>query len=119
MIIHQSKEFLENLIPEIQKFLKDKLGLDLPCNKINLRNINWGVDFLGYIILPAGTLIRKKTKNRLSREIKNRIKDYQSGKVSFNNLMQTINSYFGVLKHCSSFKLKQTILRLIPKKIWA
>lgn len=115
VIVHQSKEFLENLIPKIQNFLKDKLELNLPQNKINLRNINWGTDFLGYIILPNGILIRAKTKRRLLRKINKKMKDYMTGTISFNNLAQTINSYLGILKHCSSFKIKQRILNSIPK----
>lgn len=115
VIVHQSKEFLGNLIPKIQNFLKDELELNLPQNKINLRNINWGADFLGYIILPSGILIRTKTKRRLLRKINKRIKNYMIDTISFNNLVQTINSYLGVLKHCSSFRLRQKILDSIPK----
>lgn len=117
VIVHQNKMFLENLTPRIQKFLENELKLTLPNNKIQLRNLNWGVDFLGYIILPNGVLIRKKTKNRLFIKIDRKMKNYQAGEISFNKLVQTVNSYLGILKHCSSFKLRQEILNLITGEI--
>lgn len=110
VIIHKNKKFLEATALEIQKFLKKDLKLNLPDDKIQLRNLSWGIDFLGYIILPNGVLIRTNTRKRLLKNINKRIDNYNKGLISFNKLAQTVNSYLGVLKHCSSFKLRQEIL---------
>lgn len=117
VIVSDDKEFLKSKIILTQNFLKEKLLLSLPNKKISLRKLSWGVDFLGYIVLPHNILLRIKTRKRLLRRIEERQKDYQSGKISFAKLAQTINSYFGILKHCSSFKLRQKILSLVGNKL--
>jgi retron-type reverse transcriptase len=116
VIVHQNKEFLNSQIPVIQKFLSEKLALVLPDNKISLRKFSWGIDFLGYIILPQGVLLRTKTKKRIARKIKAIISDFNFGKIPFNKLSQTLSSYLGVLKHCSAFKLKQAFLNLMAEQ---
>lgn len=75
----------------IVSFADRRLGLIIPPNKISLRKINWGVDFLGFILLPAGLLLRPKTKAKIFSDL-----DYKN-----------LPSKFGVLKHCHSYQLRQ------------
>ncbi len=106
---HHDREFLESKIKLIKEFLSENLTLLLPDDKISFRKLDWGIDFLGYIILPEGVLMRTKTRKRMVKKIRSKMADYRNGRISFNKAAQTINSYFGTLKHCSSFKLRQKI----------
>lgn len=117
VIVHKDKNFLESQIFLIQKFLSQKLLLSLPQNKIFLRNFFWGIDFLGYIVLPNGILLRAKTRKRMLNKIKIKRNNYKGGEFHFHKLCQTISSYFGILKHCSSFRLRQKILSLVGDKV--
>ncbi len=92
-------------------FLKDNLKLELHQKKIILKRFSWGIDFLGYIVLPHYFLVRTKTKKRVIRKIKS--------KINSENFRQSFNSYLGHLSHADSYKftndLKNQIWLLFSK----
>lgn len=94
VIISESDKDLEKIRSKIISFVGDRLLLQIPLEKTSLRKITWGVDFLGFTILPRAVLLRNKTKN----------------KMSVNLSAKNIHSYFGILDHCNSHNLKQKIL---------
>lgn len=47
LIISENRDYLEKLISKISKFLKDKLELKLHSDKVFIKILNLGVDFLG------------------------------------------------------------------------
>jgi len=51
------------LIVQIESFLMSALKLRLHKNKVSIRKLKQGVDFLGYVVLPHHRLLRTKTKN--------------------------------------------------------
>jgi retron-type reverse transcriptase len=101
-IAHQDKKILEDMGQEIQRFLERELALSLPREKIILRKFDWGMDFLGYVILPCAILPRTKTRRRILKNIK-----------FDTRLSRPVPSYLGLLKMCKAFKLKQMILHKI------
>lgn len=97
VIITNSKERLINICSDIISFVKDRLSLEIPHEKTCIRKACWGMDYLGFTIFPDFILLRNKTKNKI-----------------FNNLDESNKcSYFGILKHCNSFNLKQKMLSLL------
>lgn len=67
VIIHQDQNQLKQLIQPIQIWLKQHRELKLHPNKIILRKLSQGIDFLGYIVLPHYCVLRTKTKRRMLR----------------------------------------------------
>lgn len=57
-----SREHLESLIPEISRFLSEKLHLSLHPQKIEFRRVSDGIDFIGGYIKPYRTYVRNRTK---------------------------------------------------------
>lgn len=96
VIIDSNNSKLETIIPIIQSFLRDKLKLELHPNKVSIRTIQRGADFLGYVVLPYHRVLRIKTKKRMLK------------KVSENN----ISSYLGILKHCNGRTLEKEIIAI-------
>ncbi|MEK7114768.1 MAG: reverse transcriptase/maturase family protein [Patescibacteria group bacterium] len=101
IILGNSKEYLMEIVGEIDHFLKMNLKLQIHQNKIILRKRNWGIDFLGYIVLPNYKLLRTKTKKRIFKKLLN-------NKIS----EQALQSYFGILKHCQGYKIKEQIKKI-------
>ncbi len=95
IIVAGEREYLENLVGPIGKFLRDELGLRLHPGKVILRKYCQGIDFLGYVILPHHIVLRTKTKKRIWRKLKNGVSS------------QGLVSYLGVLAHANSFRLAQ------------
>lgn len=106
IILHSNPVFLEQIIGLVKNFLKNKLDLELHPEKVQIRKLRQGADFLGYVVLPYYTTLRTKTKKRMFKKIKlnkEKLKQRLITKESFN---QSLQSYYGMLKHCNSHKLK-------------
>lgn len=114
IMLSDSLEYLERLIQPLKEFLNKQLDLELYDEKIIFRKFSSGIDFLGYVVFPHHTLPRTKTKRRLIRIIRSRIKDFKEGKISKETLNQVIQSYLGYLKHANSYKFTQEL----KNKIW-
>jgi len=110
-ILNNKKEYLEELILQINNFLKKKLKLSLHSDKIEIRKYNQGIDFLGYVSFPYHRILRTKTKKRMFRKIEQKINELKQNKISDESFNQTIQSYLGILKHCESHKLKNEFLK--------
>lgn len=96
LILDRNREYLENLIIPIEKFLKNRLNLLLHPDKIMIRKHNQGIDFLGYVTLPYCRVLRTKTKKRMFRKVN----------------QKNIQSYLGVLSHCDGYKLEKKLRNL-------
>ena len=96
VVVSESFEKLEKIRTKIILFAKEKLLLDIPLEKTSLRKLDWGIDFLGFTILPKAVLLRNKTKNKMYLNINS----------------QNAHSYLGILKHCDSYNLKRKLLSM-------
>ena len=67
MFVSQDKDLLYRCINTLKKYLFENVKLELHPKKIVLRRLEWGIDFLGYIVLPHYVLPRTKTKIRILR----------------------------------------------------
>lgn len=105
MIIASDKNFLLPCIDTSQQFLRDNLLLELHPKKITIRKLSWGIDFLGYIVLPYHILPRTKTKRRMFKKIDTRAREYYKGAIDKFSLDQTLASYAGYLSHANGYEL--------------
>lgn len=109
VIISRDKSYLENLIPKISNFLEGKLALELHPNKVSIRKLHHGIDFLGYVVFLNYKLVRKQTRSRIFVKLRNKVNKYKGGEVDKENLKQSLNSYLGVLSHANTYKLSEKL----------
>jgi len=109
IVMSDTKEYLDAVVPQIANFLEQTLKLTLHPNKVSIRSYYLGIDFLGYIIFPHFILPRTKTKRRLLKKIQKKVLQVKSRKSTAEELEQTVNSYLGYLQHANAYKLSQTI----------
>jgi retron-type reverse transcriptase len=88
---------LETSLPIIQRFLTEKLALDMHPDKIVLKTVASGVDFLGWVHFPYHRVLRTKTKKRMLKRIKNNPED------------ATLQSYLGMLGHGDAIRLSEEL----------
>lgn len=110
IILHTDAAYLQSTIPYTQKALFEKLKLSLHPNKVSIRKISQGVDFLGYVVLPHTTVLRTRTKNRMFRTIKEKRKSVQQGTLTEKSFNHSLQSYLGLLSHANAYKLRQKIV---------
>ena len=93
----QDKKELENLIPVVENFLQNKLKLTLHPDKVFIKTLSSGVDFLGWVHFPHHRTLRNSTKRRMFRNIKEKAND------------ESLQSYLGMLGHGSTYSLSKKI----------
>jgi retron-type reverse transcriptase len=101
-IFSRDRKYLENLIPQIDRFLRERLKLTLHPKKVFIKSFASGVDFLGWVHFPDHRVLRTASKRRMFRGLKN------------NPTEQAFASYVGMLTHGNANGLSQRIRR-VPK----
>jgi len=99
VIFSEDKEWLQRKIIPIRKFLKENLFLELHPDKLFIKTLRSGVDFLGWIHFFNHRILRTKTKQRILKRIDK------------NPNPETLQSYFGLLSHGNTFKVRSTIIK--------
>lgn len=97
VFLSEDRAFLESLIPTIRSFLLFDLHLTLHPNKIFLKTIASGVDFLGWVHFNDHRVLRTVTKNRMFK----RIQEHPTP--------ETIQSYLGLMEHGNTVKLQKCV----------
>jgi retron-type reverse transcriptase len=110
VIVGHSEAYLQEKLGEILSFLDSRLALSLHPDKIIIRKCGQGIDFLGYVVFPHHILIRGKTRKRIFRKLREKVKLQKSGRITEDELNQSLQSYLGVLSNADSHKLREQVL---------
>ena len=97
VVFSQDKSWLQEVLSKIGDFLLEELKLDLHPNKIFIKTINSGVDFLGWVHFQDHRVLRTVTKNRMIKKLR------------INKKEEVMASYLGLLKHGNAYKIKKSI----------
>lgn len=97
VVLDDSKVKLDRHIFKLGMFLKEKLDLEMHPRKVEIRKLQQGVDFLGYVSLPHYSVLRTRTKRRMLARV----------------APKSLSSYLGVLSHCRGEKIKKQFEKLL------
>ncbi len=98
VILHHDKGNLLDNIRYIVCYLGEKLKLTLHPDKVFIKTLASGVDFLGWVHFHDYRVLRTTTKRRM-------MKNLENGDVK----AETVQSYLGLLRHGNAYKLKEKI----------
>ena len=112
VILQNNKEALEEILPKISEFLLNNLKLTLHPNKIQIRKLKQGIDFVGYVILPNAVVLRTKTKRRIYKKLKIARNKLLNEELSEEEFKQIKASYMGILTHCKDKEIKRKIAKI-------
>ena len=73
-----------------------------------------GIDFLGYVLRPHYRVLRTKTKQRMFKKMGQRVGAYNHEEIGEYALEQTLQSYLGMLDHCSGYGIEKQL----KNEIW-
>lgn len=93
VILGDSKEQLEATLIKISDFLEIRLKLSLHPDKVFIKTLASGVDFLGWVHFPNHRVLRTATKRRMIKRL------------SEIKAKENIASYKGMLSHGNTYKL--------------
>lgn len=109
VVVHQDKEYLTDILAKINHFVQTELQLQLHPNKVQIRKLSQGIDFLGYVVLPHHIVLRTKTKKRMFKKLCQKHNLFLSGELSAEEFNQTVQSYLGLLQHCNGREVENII----------
>jgi len=120
IFLHQNPEQLKIWSSEIDNFLQNKLKLNLHPQKQILQSIYRDINFVGFIVKPAHTLVRNRTAKNLKRKLylfnqkilsldmEHPIRLWTPElRDDFKKIYSTVNSYYGHFRHANTFKLRE------------
>ncbi|OGI82933.1 hypothetical protein A3I95_03040 [Candidatus Nomurabacteria bacterium RIFCSPLOWO2_02_FULL_44_12] len=94
VILNEDKGYLENLLPKINTYLNSYLNIYLHPDKVFIKTLASGVDFLGWVHFPRHRVLRTSTKRKMLKRIRE------------NPKKESKQSYLGLLKHGNAYKLR-------------
>lgn len=97
VIFSEDKTWLEEQLVNIREFLLCTLQLELHPEKVFIKTLFSGVDFLGWVHFSDHRILRTATKRRMMR------------KLADNQSLETKNSYLGLLKWGNTEKIKRSL----------
>ena len=112
IILDTNPSILIGYIQSVGMFLKNKLDLSLHPHKIVMRKCLQGMDFLGYVVLPQRTVLRTKTKRRILKKIRSMKTQMDRNLITLETFDQKMQSYLGILTHCSGYKMQLLLLSI-------
>lgn len=115
IILHHDKKYLSEVKELLRIFLDENLRLNLN-KKTAIRPCSMGIDFVGYRIWATHRRLKKKTAVKIKRNMKKHIKKVRAGEESKERMDRTIASYRGILSHCDSYGLRQSLNQLFIRK---
>ncbi len=101
VIFSENRDWLKKQIYFIRDFLKEKLQLELHPQKVFIKTLVSGVDFLGWVHFLGHRVLRTATKKRMIRRLRE------------NRSPESLNSYLGLLEHGNTHKLKNKVASLV------
>ena len=103
-VVMCGKRRLRELITEIDVFLSDNLGLKAHPDKTVIKNVRYGIEFLGAYVKPYRKYVRNGTKRRMMKRLR-----VLGSEKDRRHLSCSINSYLGILSHYASFKMRKRL----------
>jgi retron-type reverse transcriptase len=99
VLVHESRDQLDLWRREIERFLASRLRLSLKPD-IKLRPLTAGIDFLGYVVRPRGTLVR----DRVVRHARAALRSWQQAHVGIAAIRATPAAYRRVASIWGSYR---------------
>lgn len=112
-VVDTDRDRLRRLVPQVRAWLTDELGLTLHEGKVVVRDVKYGIDFLGACVRPyrieasAPCVRRMKPKiDRLCRAIT----PQTPSAAQVDKVRASVNSFCGVLAHGKNYHLRQELI---------
>ena len=119
VLFHQDRAVLERWLVQIEQFLHERLGLSLK-DDTRLAPLTEGLDFLGYVIYPTHTRVRRRVVAHANEAFAAwerahvRRRHLRATPEDLRKIRCTAVSYEGHFRHADSFRLRRALHRRYP-----
>ena len=114
ILVHESREQLAHWKSEIERFLRERLRLELKP-EVKLQSLDAGIDFLGYVVYPTHTRVRRRVVSHARAALSSLgAGDGDASSKALLAIEPVWRSYQGHFGHANSWRLQQGFLRQFP-----
>jgi retron-type reverse transcriptase len=107
-LFSDDRQFLADARPKIEEYLTT-LRLKLHPLKSQLFETKYGVNFMGFRVLPEQVRVRNDNLRRSRRRFRELQSDYRYGQISLEKLIQRIQAWEAHLKHGDTYRLRRKV----------
>lgn len=107
ILFGNDKEKLKIIQESVRDFLSSKL--DLTLSKEKIREVQNGIEFIGYKHYPDHIIVRKSSVKRMRKNIKIKHYKFVKNKITPSQFISTLQSICGWLKWANTYNLKQQL----------
>lgn len=104
ILLVKNKEIAKEIFHQIEKFLKEKLNLELN-HKSKYFPHSMGIDFCGYRVFNTHKLVRVRSKKQMRGRIRYWNKLYAEDNLNVKDVVQSFTAWRGHIKHANSYNL--------------
>jgi len=103
--LHRWKEEIRAFLGCFRLTLHDRKSVVFPVSE--------GIDFLGYRIFPTIRRMRRVTVRRFTRRLRRLRESHRAGRISIQQVSQSVQSWVAHCRHAQSYRLRRAILSKI------
>ena len=100
--LHRWKEEITGFLGGLRLTLHDRKSVVFPVTE--------GIDFLGYRIFPNLRRMRRTTVRRFTRRLRRLRESHRAGRISIQQVSQSVQSWVAHCRHAQSYRLRSAIL---------
>lgn len=115
VILHNDKEQLKKWMVEINKFLKEKLDLELHPDKSGVINLNKGINFLGFRIFFYHKLVRKSNLRVFEKKFKQLRILYKEGMIAREKAVESLEGWLEYASHGNTYKYRKHLVKIFNR----
>lgn len=120
VLVHRNRGQLATWRAAIADFLRERLRLELKADQ-RLRPLEQGIDFLGYVVFPRHTVVRRRVSGHAIEKLTEWERKYVAGghivratPQELEHLRSVWESYAGHFHHANSYRLRQRLNQRFP-----
>jgi retron-type reverse transcriptase/predicted DNA-binding transcriptional regulator len=112
VILHSSKEKLEQYKGQIDNFLRSRLALELHPDKSKIMSLEQGISFLGFRIFYHHRLVRKKNLLKFETKLRTLKEEYAKGLAEREKIVEFFEGWLAYVSHADTYKYRRHLVRI-------
>ena len=112
VILHSSRNILEEYKLKINEFLSLNLDLKLHPDKSKIFNLDSGAGFLGFRIFYFHKIVRKQNIRKFEKKFDKFKRLYKKNAVSRKKVVESFESWLAHITHANTYKYRRHLIRI-------
>jgi retron-type reverse transcriptase len=114
VILHPSKEVLEDYKEKVNQFLEEDLKIELHPEKSKIIPLAQGVGLLGFRVFYYHKLMKKSNILKMKRKVELFKMQYRIAQISLDQIKHSFNGWSGYAMQGNTYKLRKEIAEELP-----